>query len=152
MKPLLVMSVTGGLLALILDRHNPKVQTLIFTAISAFLTALTGLLFQLVLRDTVPVPVYFLRIVLAAGAGLLFPVALRRRTAVTDWLVGGVAVLALAVLVFVFWYFLVAVPAKHAEQSGTFVMVPGAEAPVRKGSVTGSLKTLEDTERKPWKA
>ena len=35
-------------------------------------------------------PVYFLRIVLAAGAGLLFPVALRRRTAVTDWLVGGV--------------------------------------------------------------
>ena len=41
------------------------------------------------------------------------------------------AVLALAVLVFVFWYFLVAVPAKHAEQSGTFVMVPGAEAPVR---------------------
>ena len=40
-----------------------------------------------------PVPVYFLRIVLAAGAGLLFPVALRRRTAVTDWLVGGVAVL-----------------------------------------------------------
>ena len=41
-------------------------------------------------------PVYFLRIVLAAGAGLLFPVALGRRTAVTDWLVGGVAVLALA--------------------------------------------------------
>ena len=53
---------------------------------------------------------------------------------------------------FVFWYFLVAVPAKHAEQSGTFVMVPGAEAPVRKGSVTGILKTLEDVERKPWKA
>ena len=41
------------------------------------------------------------------------------------------AVLALAALVFVFWYFLVAIPAKHAEQSGTFVMVPGAEAPVR---------------------
>ena len=60
--------------------------------------------------------------------------------------------LALAALVFVFWYFLVAVPAKHAEQSGKFVMVPGAEAPVRKGSVTGILKTLEDVERKPWKA
>ena len=61
-------------------------------------------------------------------------------------------VLALAALVFGFWYFLVAVPAKHAEQFGTFVMVPGAEAPVRKGSVTGILKTLEDVERKPWKA
>ena len=67
----------------ILARHIPEEQPLIFPAISAFLTALTGLLFQLVLRDTVPVPVYFLRIVLAAGAGLLFPVALGRRTAVT---------------------------------------------------------------------
>lgn len=38
------------------------------------------------------------------------------------------AVLALAALVFVFWYFLVAVPAKHAEQSGTFVMVPGGSS------------------------
>lgn len=90
----LVWSASGGLLALLLARHIPEEQPLIFPAISAFLTALTGLLFQLVLRDTVPVPVYFLRIVLAAGAGLLFPVALRRRTAVTDWLVGGVAVLA----------------------------------------------------------
>ena len=62
------------------------------------------------------------------------------------------AVLALVVLVFFFLYFLVAVPVKLAEQSGTFVMVPGAEAPVRKGSVTGILKTLEDVERKPWKA
>lgn len=92
----LVWSASGGLLALLLARHIPEEQPLIFPAISAFLTALTGMLFQLVLRDTVPVPVYFLRIVLAAGAGLLFPVALRRRTAVTDWLVGGVAVLALA--------------------------------------------------------
>ena len=92
----LVWSASGGLLALLLARHIPEEQPLIFPAISAFLTALTGLLFQLVLRDTVPVPVYFLRIVLAAGAGLLFPVALRRRDAVTDWLVGGVAVLALA--------------------------------------------------------
>lgn len=92
----LVWSASGGLLALLLARHIPEEQPLIFPAISAFLTALTGLLFQLVLRDTVPVPVYFLRIVLAAGAGLLFPVALGRRAAVTDWLVGGVAVLALA--------------------------------------------------------
>ena len=65
----LVWSASGGLLALLLARHIPEEQPLIFPAISAFLTALTGLLFQLVLRDTVPVPVYFLRIVLAAGAG-----------------------------------------------------------------------------------
>ena len=92
----LVWSASGGLLALLLARHIPQEQPLILPAIAAFLTALTGLLFQLVLRDAVPVPVYFLRIALAAGAGLLFPVALGRRDAVTDWLVGGVAVLALA--------------------------------------------------------
>ena len=62
------------------------------------------------------------------------------------------AVLALAALVFVFWYFLVAVPAKQAEQSGTFVMVPGTENEVRRGTVTGVLKTIEDMDRKPWSA
>ena len=50
------------------------------------------------------------------------------------------AVLALAGLVFVFWYFLVAVPAKKAEQSGTFVMVPGTEMEVCRGTVTGVFK------------
>ena len=62
------------------------------------------------------------------------------------------AVLALAVLVFVFWYFLVAVPAKKAEQSGTFVMVPGTEMEVCRGTVTGVLKTIGDMDRKPWSA
>ena len=36
-------------------------------------------------------------------------------------------VLVLAALVFVLWFFLVSVPAKNAEQSGTFVMVPETE-------------------------
>ena len=62
------------------------------------------------------------------------------------------AVLALAVLVFVFWYFLVAVPAKKAEQSGTFVMVPGTEMEVCRGTVRGVLKTIGDMDRKPWSA
>ena len=62
------------------------------------------------------------------------------------------AVLALAGLVFVFWYFLVAVPAKKAEQSGTFVMVPGTEMEVCRGTVTGVLKTIGDMDRKPWSA
>ena len=62
------------------------------------------------------------------------------------------AVLALAALVFVFWYFLVAVPAKQAEQSGTFVMVPGTEREVQKGTGTGVLKTIDDMDRKLWRA
>lgn len=36
-------------------------------------------------------------------------------------------VLVLAALVFVLWFFLVSVPAKKLEQSGTFVMVPETE-------------------------
>ena len=36
-------------------------------------------------------------------------------------------VLVLAALVFVLWFFLVAVPAKKSERSGTFVMVPETE-------------------------
>ena len=62
------------------------------------------------------------------------------------------AVLALAVLVFVFWYFLVEVPAKKAEQSGTFVMVPVPEMEVCRGTVTGVLKTIGDMDRMPWSA
>ena len=62
------------------------------------------------------------------------------------------AVLVLAVLVFVFWYFLVAVPEKQAEQSGTFVKGPGTEYQSAHGSVTGVLKTLDDMDRKPWEA
>ena len=62
------------------------------------------------------------------------------------------AVLALAVLVFVFWYFVMAVRAKKAEQSGTFVMVAGTEMEVCRGTVTGVLKTIGDMDRKPWSA
>ena len=59
-------------------------------------------------------------------------------------------VLVLAALVFVLWFFLVSVPAKKSEQSGTFVMAPGTEREVRQGAVTGGLKTIEDMDRKPW--
>ena len=54
------------------------------------------------------------------------------------------AVLALAALVFVFWYFLVAVPAKNAEQSGTFVMAPGTEREVRQGCLLYTSDAADD--------
>ena len=65
-------------------------------AIAAFLTAVAGLCFQLILKDQTPVPVYFLRIALTGLAGILFTQFVRGRDPVTDWLVGGVAVMALA--------------------------------------------------------
>lgn len=93
----MVWAATGTLLALLLGkRQELKEQILIMPAIAAFLTAITGLSFQLLLRDRTPVTIYFLRILLTGGACLLFSRALEKREAVTDWLCGGVAALALA--------------------------------------------------------
>lgn len=50
------------------------------------------------------------------------------------------AVLALAVLVFVFWYFIVAVPGETCGAVRDVCDGSGGGAPVRKGSVTGILK------------
>lgn len=93
----LVWSAAGGLLALLLGkRQEVKEQPLMIPVIAAFLTAVTGLVFQILLRDDTPVGIYFLRIALTAGSAVLFSQALQKRDTITDWLVGGVAVLALA--------------------------------------------------------
>ena len=93
----IVWSAAGGLLALLVGkRQESKDQPLMIPAIAAFLTAVTGLAFQLMVKDETPVVIYFLRIALTGLAGILFTQAGRCRDSVTDWLVGGVAVLALA--------------------------------------------------------
>lgn len=93
----IVWSAAGGLLALLVGkREESREQPLMIPAIAAFLTAVAGLSFQLMLGDRTPVPLYALRIALAFFSGVLFTQAARCRDAVTDWLVCGVAVLALA--------------------------------------------------------
>lgn len=93
----IVWSAAGGLLALLVGkREESREQPLMIPAIAAFLTAVAGLCFQLILKDQTPVPVYFLRIALTGLAGILFTQFVRGRDPVTDWLVGGVAVMALA--------------------------------------------------------
>lgn len=93
----IVWSAAGGLLGLLLGgKEEVKDQPLMIPVIAAFLTAVTGLVFQVFLKDKTPVPIYFLRIVLTFLTGVLFTQAFRCRDAITDWLVGGVAVLALA--------------------------------------------------------
>jgi hypothetical protein len=59
-------------------------------------TAGWGVVFQVFWADSPPIPLYLLRVVTALGVSLLFARARFRRDAVTDWLVAGVAVLALA--------------------------------------------------------
>ena len=93
----IVWSAAGGLLALLVGKkEESKDQPLMIPAIAAFLTAVAGLCFQLMVGDKTPVAVYFLRIALTFLTGVLFTQAGRCRDALTDWLVGGVAVLALA--------------------------------------------------------
>lgn len=100
----IVWSASGGLLALLLGkREETKDQPLMIPAIAAFLTAVTGLSFRLLLKETVPVPVYFLRTALAFASGVLFTQIFRCRDAIADWIAAGVGVLVLAQVVPEFW-------------------------------------------------
>lgn len=93
----IVWSMAGGLLALLVGKkQESKDQPLMIPAITAFLMAVTGLSFRLILGDKTPAAVYFLRVTLTFFSGVLFTQFSRCRDAVTDWLVGGAAVLALA--------------------------------------------------------
>jgi len=65
-------------------------------ALAGVIVAATGVVFQLWQGDMTPVPVYLLRIVVAVLSAWLFRTVMERRDPVVDWLVCGVAVLALA--------------------------------------------------------
>ena len=93
----ILWAASGGLLALLVGkREESREQPLMIPAIAAFLTAITGLCFQVFLHDRTPVPMYALRIAVTGLTAILFIQAAHCRDPVTDWLVGGVAALALA--------------------------------------------------------
>lgn len=93
----IVWSAAAVMLSLMVGRgeHRRDAPLLLpFTA--ALLTAVTGLTFRLLNLERAPLSVYGLRVALSLGGTMLFMQAFSCRDAVTDWLVGGVAVLALA--------------------------------------------------------
>ena len=93
----IVWSASGGLLALLLGkRQETREQPLMIPAIACLLTAVTGLSFLLLLKERASLPVYGLQILATLGSGILFTQFSRCRDAVTDWLISGVSVLALA--------------------------------------------------------
>lgn len=93
----IVWAAAGALLVLMVGkREESRDQPLMIPAIAAFLTAATGLSFQVFLKDTTPVVIFGLRVGLAFFSGVLFTQAARCRDAITDWLVLGAAALALA--------------------------------------------------------
>ena len=93
----MVWSALGALAALFLGKgKDAQRQPLLLPAMAAFLVSGTGLAFQILLQDEMPMVVYLLRICIAVLSSLLFTYAAHHRDAITDWVVGGIVVLALA--------------------------------------------------------
>ena len=72
---------------------------LMMPALASLLVAASGLTFQILMRDTTSVPVYLLRVAVAAGSAKLFELVRDRRDPVADWAAQAVGVLALAQVV-----------------------------------------------------
>lgn len=91
----MVWSMAGMLAALFLGERNWGTE-LLMPAVSGVIVAATGVAFQLLLGLSDPVWIFALRVAVAALSTWLFSVALHHRDPVVDWIVCGVAVLALA--------------------------------------------------------
>lgn len=93
----IVWSAAGLVLALLLGKRKAlEDQPLLLPAVTAVMAAVTGLAFRFFLEDNTPFSIYILRTALAAGAAWLFARAQQKRDAFTEWILGGVGVLALA--------------------------------------------------------
>ena len=88
----------AGLIAAVILGGRPFLQRyrLLMPALAGAITAIFGAIAGIWLNNTVPLLIYFLQIALAISSTLLFQTATARRDTVTDWLLTGVAVLALA--------------------------------------------------------
>ena len=87
-----------GLVAAVMlgGRQCLRTMPALMPALAGVITAVSGVVFQLLFQETAPMLMYFLRIGLAILSTLLFTAILEKRDPVVEWLVSGVAVLALA--------------------------------------------------------
>ena len=92
-----VWSALGGAAALLFGKgRSAEKQPLLLPVLSAFLVSATGLVYQISGLENPPLLLYLLRIAAAGGSALLFTRAIAHRDAITVWVAGGIAVLALA--------------------------------------------------------
>lgn len=92
----MVWAAAGCLMALLLGKGKTAEDfPLLLPAVTAVVTALTGLAF-LFFRQGASLSLFFLRLCLAPVSALFFRRAVIRRDSVTEWICGGIAVLALA--------------------------------------------------------
>ena len=96
-NPGIVWSVAGGTLAVLVGhKQESRQQPLMIPCISAFLTVVTALGFRFILKEELSLIQMPLQASVALLSGILFTQAARCRDVITDWLVAGVGVLALA--------------------------------------------------------
>ena len=93
----IVWSAAGGLLAMLVgQKQESREQPLMIPGIASFLSLVTGLGFRFLLGQQVPLLQFPVQTSVALFSGILFTQAARCRDAITDWLIAGVSVLALA--------------------------------------------------------
>ena len=93
---------------------------LLLPSLACLIAAAVGLLFQLLLEDTTPIPVYLLRVILAGVSARLFAVAAERREPFVDWSLEGIGVLALSQVAVTPWLGLGYVAAAALGVGGAF--------------------------------
>lgn len=69
---------------------------LLLPALAGLILSACGVVFQIWLQDTTPVPVYLVRVALGPACAWLFHKVLRGRDPLLDWLACGLSILALA--------------------------------------------------------
>ena len=93
----IVWSAAGGLLAVMVGgKQESREQPLMIPCIAALLAVVSGVGFRLILRQNIPLLQFPLQAAVALFSGILFTQASRCRDAITNWLMAGVSVLALA--------------------------------------------------------
>ena len=93
----IVWSAAGGVLAMLVGhKQESREQPLMIPGIASFLSVVTGLGFRFLLGEAIPLLQLPLQGAVAFFSGILFTQAARCRDTVTDWVIAGVSVLALA--------------------------------------------------------
>ena len=119
-----VWAAAGGMLAMLIgNRKKLREQTLLLSLMASSLVSCLGLFYQVVWQEQLDLFTYFLRIVIAGGMAALWNQTLYHRDAVTDWLTGGVLVLAVSQVVPFPYFGLGYLAAGILGSTGTF---PGA--------------------------
>ena len=103
-QPLLWLAV-GLCVALMLGQRRISRDTpLLLPAVAGLIVASSGVLFQTLGMEDTPIALYLIRVGLASGATWLFSQVSKGRNPVSEWLVCGLAVLALVQIAPIKWF------------------------------------------------